>query len=119
MSQNPLNLALRFLLELAILGALGYWGWTQHSGAWRILLGIGAPLIAAILWATFRVPGDGGAPIVTTPGPIRLMLEAILFICATLALVSAQQHRLATVFAIVSALHYAASYDRIVAFLRG
>jgi hypothetical protein len=31
MSKNPANLALRFVLELAALAALGYWGWTTHN----------------------------------------------------------------------------------------
>ena len=38
MSAHPINLALRFILELAALYALGYWGWTQHDGLvdWRM-----------------------------------------------------------------------------------
>ena len=43
MSQNPLNLAVRFALELAGLYALGLWGWTQHTGILRYLLTIGLP----------------------------------------------------------------------------
>lgn len=32
MSQHPLNLALRFLLEIAASVAIGYWGWHQAEG---------------------------------------------------------------------------------------
>jgi hypothetical protein len=68
MSQNPINLALRFVLELVALFAIGYWGWTQHTGVWQPLLGIGLPLLAAAAWGTFRVPDDPGKPLVTVPG---------------------------------------------------
>jgi hypothetical protein len=33
--KNPINLAVRFLLETAALIAIGYWGWTQFDGALR------------------------------------------------------------------------------------
>jgi hypothetical protein len=42
------NLALRFLLELCALGALGYWGFKTGGGlVAKIGLGIGVPLVAA------------------------------------------------------------------------
>jgi hypothetical protein len=50
MSQNPINLAVRFLLELVGLYAFGLWGWTQHAGFLRYLLVIGLPVVAAALW---------------------------------------------------------------------
>ena len=44
------NLALRFLLELCALGALGYWGFKTGGGAVaKITLSIGAPLVAAVV----------------------------------------------------------------------
>jgi hypothetical protein len=42
------NLALRFLLGLAALGGLAYWGAHTGSGAVRVLLAVAAPLVAAI-----------------------------------------------------------------------
>ena len=48
------NLLLRFLLELCALGALGYWGFKTGSGlVAKIGLGIGAPLVVAVVWAMF------------------------------------------------------------------
>jgi hypothetical protein len=52
-----------------------------------------------------RVPGDPGDAPVPTPGIIRLLLEAIFFISATLFL--------AAIFVVLNVLQYAASYDRI------
>ena len=43
MGSHPLNLALRFLLEIAALVAIGYWGFSQHAGIWRFVMGLGGP----------------------------------------------------------------------------
>ncbi len=116
MGQNPFNLALRFLLELVALFAVGYWGWHSGTGAGRYLLAIGLPLIAAAVWAVFRVPGDasasGNAP-VAVPGWTRLLLELALFVCAAWGLFAAGARLPASIFAVVVVLHYALSYDRI------
>src|SRR5690606_19890911 len=61
MANNPLNLGLRFLLELVALFAVGYWGWTQHQGVMRFVLAIGLPALLAAAWGIFRVPGDASA----------------------------------------------------------
>ena len=57
---QAINLGLRFVLELCLLAALGYWGF-QLEQSWpvRILMGIGAPLLAAVLWGTFVAPKAG------------------------------------------------------------
>jgi hypothetical protein len=68
MGYHPINLALRFLLELAALYFIGRWGWVQYDGIWRYILAIGLPLVAATIWGVFRVPDDGGAPVVRALG---------------------------------------------------
>jgi hypothetical protein len=68
MANNPNNLALRFFLELVGLFALGYWGWTQHSGLYRWLVAVGVPMLAAVLWDTFRVANDPRSEPVAVPG---------------------------------------------------
>jgi len=136
MSTHPLNLALRFLLELAALGAMGYWGWTQHDGAWRWIAALGVPLIAALLWMSFRVIGDqermvqsframgipsadsarspaGQKTPIAVPGVVRLLVEAVFFGGAVLLLALAGQSRAAAIFGAVVALHYLTSYDRV------
>ena len=51
------NLALRFLLEVSALVALGYWGFHAGDGdATHWILGIGAPLVAAVVWGLFVAP---------------------------------------------------------------
>lgn len=122
MGQNPLNLAFRFLLEIVALLALAFWGWTQHTGLLRVLLAAGLPVLAAVLWATFRVPGDssasGGAP-VAVPGWLRLLLELALFVGAVWALHDAGATTAALVLGLAVLLHYALSYDRVLWLLRG
>jgi hypothetical protein len=104
------------LLELAALAAVGLWGWSRGEGALRFVLAIGLPLIAAVLWGTFRVPGDssasGQAP-VAIPGVLRLLLELAFFAFATWALYDAGAVQFAWILGIVVLAHYAVSYDRV------
>jgi hypothetical protein len=52
-----LNLLVRFLLELCMLAAVGYWGFkTQPGWAMKILFGIGLPVLVAVLWGLFLAP---------------------------------------------------------------
>jgi hypothetical protein len=114
MANHPINLALRFILELVGLFALAYWGWTQHSGLARYAWAIGLPLIAAVLWGTFRVPGDPGDAPVAVPGWLRLLFELVYFAAGTWAFYSASRGNWGLIFAIVVLIHYAVSYDRII-----
>ena len=54
------NLAVRFLLELGALGAVGYWGaHTGNTTLTKIVLGAGLPLALAVVWGTFVAPKAG------------------------------------------------------------
>ena len=51
------NATLAFLLELVALGVLAVWGWRNGDGAvLRVLLAVGIPLLAALLWGLFAAP---------------------------------------------------------------
>src|SRR4051794_11095392 len=92
------NLTLRFLLELAALVALGYWGFTVGDGPLgKALLTLGAPLAAIVLWSLF------GAPRAWRPltGPWHLLLDAVVFGSAVPALMAAGQPVLALVFGVL------------------
>lgn len=118
MADNALNLALRFVLELMILYALAYWGWTQHDGPLRVVMAIGLPLIAALLWGVFRTPGDHGQGLVDVPGAIRLVLELALFAAGVLAFYYSERETWAALFGTVVLLHYLVSFDRVLRLLR-
>ena len=115
MSQNPLNLAVRFLLEILALVALGAWARAQFSGALGFILMILLPLVAATAWGLFNVKDDpsrsGKAP-VPVPGIVRLLLELAFFGSATWALF-ALNPTYAWIFGAVTLVHYLLSYDRI------
>jgi hypothetical protein len=121
MGSHPLNLALRFFVEVAVLMIIGYWGFSQHTGIWRIGLGIGLPAVAAAVWATFAVPDDpsrsGRAPVPTT-GMLRPLLELCLFGFAVWALYDAGSPTLALILADITIIHYALSYDRVLWLVR-
>ena len=121
MAYHPINLALRFLLEIGALISLGYWGWSQHQGLLRPVLGIGLPIVAGAVWGVFRVPGDrsasGEAP-VPVPGIVRLVLELAFFALAVWALVASGRSGWGLGLAIATAVHYTASYDRVVWLIR-
>jgi hypothetical protein len=112
-SKNPINLTLRFLLELAALYAMGYWAWTQNDRLLRIVLTIGLPLFAATMWGVFRVPGDPKDAPVAIEGWLRLILEAVFFGGAIALLVLAGRSTAALIFAVLVIGHYITSYDRI------
>jgi hypothetical protein len=121
MGTNPVNLAVRFVLEIASLIAIGYWGWSQSEGVLRFVFAIGVPLLAAALWGTFAVPDDpsrsGRAP-VPIPGFARLLLELAFFGAATVALFAIGSSQLGWVLGIASLIHYLISYDRILWLVR-
>jgi hypothetical protein len=75
-------LAIRFLCELAMLAALGYWGFEVGEGAGAWLLGIGAPALAIALWGAFVAPKARRVVAV----PTRLAIELVLFGVAVVGL---------------------------------
>ena len=112
-SSTPAVLGLHFLLELVALFAVGYWGWTAHDGAQRWVWATALPLLLATVWAVFRVPGDGGDPIVVVPGPLRLLIEfGVMGIAIALLWASGQTAWAMAVMALV-VLDYAFQYDRV------
>ncbi len=116
MGSHPINLAIRFVLEIAGLVALGWMGWHYGKGIYRYVLAIGIPLVAAVLWGTFAVPDDpsrSGAAIVQVPGIIRLILEMAFFAAATWSLFAAGATTYGWIYGIVVLVHYVVSYDRI------
>jgi Protein of unknown function (DUF2568) len=118
MSNHPINHIVRFLLELFILFAIGYWAWHTHEGVLRYFLVVALPLATALAWGIFRVPADHGKGLVAVPGIIRLLLELIVFAAAWWCLQDAGLPQWALGFLIISLIHYAISYDRIVLLLK-
>jgi hypothetical protein len=110
------NLTLRFLLELAALLGLGVASWGLSEGWWRWLLALASPLIAAALWGIFAVPDDpsrsGRAP-VPVPGGVRLVLELIILLGGAAGFYVAGHAATGLVMALLIAVSYAFSLDRL------
>lgn len=118
MNTNPINLAIRFLLEIVMLIVLGCWGWHIADGWMRYAAALMLPVTAATLWGVFRIPNDPKPAPLEVPGIVRLLLEWLLLGCAVLALFSLGYFTLSLVMAIIVKLHYVVSYDRTWAMLR-
>lgn len=116
MGSNPINLAARFILEMAGLVALGWWGWNQAEGILGFVLALGVPILAVVLWGSFAVPDDpsrsGKAP-VPVPGIVRLLLELAFFGSATWSLFAMGLTTLGWIYGIAVFIHYVLSYDRV------
>jgi uncharacterized protein DUF2568 len=90
------TLTVRFLCELAMLAALAYWGFTVGDGVGAWLLGIGAPLLAALVWGALVAP-KAGWPV---PIPTRVAIELVVFGAAAAALAVAGQPLAAVVLGV-------------------
>ena len=116
MGSHPINLIIRFLLELIALIIMGFWGWKQSEGWLQFVLVLGLPIIAAAIWGTFAVPDDpsrsGKAPI-PVHGLLRLTIELAFFTLATWALHDLGYTSLSWIIGIIIIIHYIISYDRI------
>ncbi len=88
-----LALALRLLLELGLLVALGLWAWrTVRQPVLRVAATAGLPLAAATAWGAF-VHGE------LVPSVTGVVVQVVLFAAASGALVAVRRPRLAAAFA--------------------
>lgn len=91
-----LNLAVRFLLELGVLIIMGNWGFKIGNNLWmKLLLGIGSPLLFAVVWGTFLAPKST----LRLSQPWLLLVELVIFCLAGWALFSTTKASLTLAFA--------------------
>ncbi len=96
------NLALSFFLELCMVLAYGYWGFTTGSGLiMQLLLGIGVPLIVIVIWGIFLAPASKQR----LQGVPHWTLEIILFVASIVALFVAGQPSWAIIFAVLYSIN--------------
>jgi Protein of unknown function (DUF2568) len=101
-SVKAANDAIRFLVEIAALVAVSYWGFHDHS-SWtgKLILGIGAPVLVAATWAIWMAPQSGRR----APEGMRAVIEIVIFGLATAALAASTGAVLAIVFAAVAGVN--------------
>jgi Protein of unknown function (DUF2568) len=101
------NLALAFFLELGVLVALGYWGFYTGQGLlFKIGLGIAAPLLAVVVWALFGAP----KAVWGLSGNWHLIVVALFFGSAVMALFFSEQRPFAIAFALLVILNHILIY---------
>jgi hypothetical protein len=95
---RTVNLGLAFLLELAALAAFSWWGFHASGANWlNVVLGVGAPVVAAIVWGLFAAPrAKYQLSTVST-----FAVKVIVFGAATAALIASGQLVIGIVFAAV------------------
>ena len=89
---------LAFLCELFAFASLAIWGFLFWAFPWNIVFGIGAPLLAILVWALFVSPRAvfGVHPFV------RALVELLVYASATMAWWSMGQPWIGLVYGIVA-----------------
>lgn len=95
---RDIALTLRFLLELAAIAAVGWWGLTLDAPVLvRVIVGLAAPLAVILAWGAVVAPRarfDG-------PAWVRLAVEAVVWVAAAAALGAVGAPGLAVAFAVL------------------
>lgn len=104
---------MRFAIEITALVGLGAGGWEVGGGLLRWVLAGGFPLVAAVVWGTFRVPGDPGPAPVTVPGRMRLVIEAAVLGGGVAGFAVAFRSGAWIVFLVIVVFHYVAGVARL------
>ncbi|MFE1268140.1 YrdB family protein [Streptomyces sp. NPDC058757] len=95
---------LAFVLEVAALGFLAWWGWSAAEPVvLRGLLAVGVPAAAATAWGLFAAPKAR----IRVPLAGVLVVKALVFGAAALALAGLGHGTGAVVFAVVAAVNTA------------
>lgn len=112
MAYNPVNLALRFLLEMAALFFTGRYFYLEGNTVFTVI----TPLAMMTLWAVFAVPGDrsrSGKTVISIDGRLRLFMETLFFALPVILLWKQDDHLLSMIFGLLIIIHYIFSLDRI------
>ncbi|QHC71054.1 DUF2568 domain-containing protein [Rathayibacter sp. VKM Ac-2801] len=92
------NAILRFLLELVALATFALWGLASWDLPWSIVLGIGAPVVAALIWALFLSP----RAVLAIDVYGRSLIELLVMGAAALAWLDLGQPVVAIVFGVLA-----------------
>ena len=116
MGSHPINLAIRFLLEIFSLVSISIWGWKQSQGWLSYALAIGIPIVFAAIWGIFTVvndPSRSGSASIPVSGIVRLGIEFLFFGLAIWALYNMELKHVSLLFGSIVLIHYVISYNRI------
>ncbi len=92
-------MTIAFLLEIAMLLALGYWGFCNHHGVlMKCLFGIGSPAAVGVLWGVFLAPKSNRR----LPTVYRIVISLAFFLLSDVLLYQTGQTTYAIVLAITA-----------------
>ena len=98
------NAMLAFGLELALLAALAFWGFTADDDLLvRLALGLGAPALVIVIWAVLLAPNAKRR----LPMPWLAIAKLVLFGLGALALYIANAPGLAIALAVLAVVNIA------------
>ncbi|ALJ19194.1 YrdB family protein [Microbacterium sp. No. 7] len=86
------------LCELVAFGTLAFWGFATWPMPWSLVIGIGAPVLAILLWALFVSP----RAVVRVHPFVRALVELLVYASATLAWWDMGQAWVGVAFAVVA-----------------
>ena len=92
------NDAARFALELCLLAAVAYGGWSIADGVLGWLLAVAAPAAVAVVWGLFVSPKAK----FDLQHPAVFAIELLVWAAVAVSLVAADQEVLGIVFAVVA-----------------
>ena len=77
---SPVDI-LAFVCELFAFATLAIWGFASWPFPWNIVAGIGAPILAIVVWALFVSP----RAVLAVHPFVRGIVELLVFLAATIA----------------------------------
>ncbi|MBN6190500.1 YrdB family protein [Aneurinibacillus sp. BA2021] len=88
----------RVVVLIAAIASLALWGFASWDLPWNIVIGIGAPVTALLLWALFLSP----RPVLRVHPFLRALVELLIYVGVTIAWWSMGQALIGSAFALVA-----------------
>lgn len=89
---------LAFLCELFAFASLAVWGFASWPFPWNLVAGIGAPLLAILVWALFVSP----RAVLSVHPFVRALVELLVYVSATIAWWSLGQVWVGLIFGVIA-----------------
>lgn len=89
---------LAFVCELFAFASLAIWGFVSWPVPWNIVAGVGAPVLAILLWALFVSP----RAVLAVHPFVRGLVELLVYASATIAWWSLDQAWIGLIFGVVA-----------------
>lgn len=86
------------LCQLFAFASLAFWGFSAWPLPWNFVAGIGAPLVAILIWALFVSP----RAVIPTHPFVRALVELLVYASATMAWWSGGQALIGLVFGVIA-----------------